>query len=174
MTRFQIIKDFFERWPAVSRSTFAQEVDIARNTLNLLFQEQRNPSDSTWPKVAKGLAKYGYPTGRLKGAKSAIATVGGYRRIEECLKDRHCLSTELFYYFLNIPIWKPDQPMGPQRPLVIGWENGPPAFEDQLLKMLIKQLEIDLADCHKDEILVTANLEEGSDFHGKVVYLKPK
>lgn len=174
MTRLQILQDFFQRWPAVSLSKFASDVNLHRNTLNRNLQEQKEPGDAAWPKIATGLSKYGYPTSQLKGHKVAIATVGGYRKIEELFKNRDCLSTELFYNFLNIPIWKPDQPMGPQRPLVIGWENGPPAFEDQLLKMLIEQLEIDLADCHEEDILVTADLEVGSGFDGKVVYLKPK
>jgi len=115
MSRFKILEDFFTNWAAINRSTFAQEVGINRNTLNLIFQEQRDPSDEVWPRLAVGMAKYGYPTGRLKGEKLAIATVGGYRPVEERLKSHR--TAELRYEFIQVPVWKPDQVIKPQRPI---------------------------------------------------------
>lgn len=172
MSRYEILQDFFGSWAAINRSTFAKEVGINRNTLNLIFQEQRNPSDEIWPRLAMGMAKYGYPTGRLKGEKLAIATVGGYRPVEERLKSHR--TAKLRYEFHKVPVWKPDQMIKLQRPAIIGWNEKPPADEKQLLQTLLEQLEMDIAEGYEPDMLITTDLKEGADFEGKVVYLKPK
>lgn len=172
MSRYKILQDFFTNWAAINRSTFAKEVGINRNTLNLIFQEQRDPSDEVWPRLAMGMAKYGYPTNRLKGEKLAIATVGSYRPVEERLKSHR--TAELRYEFIEVPVWKPDQVTSPHRPMIISWDEKPPADKKQLVQMLIEQLEIDIAEGYEEDVLITVNLEKGADFDSKVVYLQPQ
>jgi len=141
MKRIETLKDFFARWPGVSKSRFATDASVHRNTLTRALAENRNISDKAWPRIAVALHRYGYPAKKIPGTKTAITTKATLNDIQRQLEKGK--SIEVAYQIGPIPAYLPDQATTWQTSARIAWEEPRQPQRAVLVQMLQEQLEMD-------------------------------